>query len=77
MSSVAPFLIFFVGTAIVAITGGRLRAAVLLATPLVGAAKLVIQAWPALCPLGCLQWQMKPLQTKHIQHTYNPHTHTK
>jgi multicomponent Na+:H+ antiporter subunit D len=40
MSSVAPFLVFFVGTAIVAVTGGRLRAAVLLATPLAGAANL-------------------------------------
>ncbi len=40
MNSVAPFLIFFLGAALVALTRGRVRAAVLLAIPLVGAFNL-------------------------------------
>ncbi|MGF1610199.1 MAG: Na(+)/H(+) antiporter subunit D [Kiloniellales bacterium] len=40
MSSVAPFLIFFVGGALVAVTRGRLRQGVLLAIPVVGAINL-------------------------------------
>ena len=40
MSSVAPFLILFVGGALAAATGGRARQAILLATPVVGAINL-------------------------------------
>ncbi len=40
MTSVAPFLVFFAGAALVALTGGRLRAVVLVATPLAGAVNL-------------------------------------
>jgi len=40
MTSVAPFLIFFVGAALVAATRGRVRTVVLLAIPLVGALNL-------------------------------------
>ncbi|MEE9545721.1 MAG: Na(+)/H(+) antiporter subunit D [Rhodospirillales bacterium] len=40
MNSVAPFLVFFLGAALVALTRGRVRAAVLLAIPLVGAFNL-------------------------------------
>ncbi len=42
MGSVAPFLIFFAAAAIVAVTSGRLRSMVLLATPIVGAANLYL-----------------------------------
>lgn len=41
MTSLPPFLIFFVGAAIVALTAGKVRSAVLLAVPLVGALNLV------------------------------------
>jgi multicomponent Na+:H+ antiporter subunit D len=41
MASLPPFLVFFVGAAIVAVTNGRLRSVVLLAIPLVGALNLV------------------------------------
>jgi multicomponent Na+:H+ antiporter subunit D len=40
MASVAPFLIFYVGAALAAVTGGRLRQAILLAIPVVGAVNL-------------------------------------
>ncbi len=40
MNSVAPFLVFFLGAVLVAMTRGRVRAAVLLAIPLVGAFNL-------------------------------------
>ncbi len=40
MTSVAPFLIFYIGGLLAAATGGRLRQAVLLATPVVGAVNL-------------------------------------
>ncbi len=40
MNSVAPFLVFFLGAVLVALTRGRARAAVLLAIPLVGAFNL-------------------------------------
>ncbi len=40
ISAVAPFVIFFMGAAMVAVTRGTLRAAVLLAIPLVGAFNL-------------------------------------
>lgn len=40
MTSVAPFLIFFVGGALAAVTTGRLRQAVLLGTPVLGAVNL-------------------------------------
>jgi multicomponent Na+:H+ antiporter subunit D len=40
MSSVAPFLVFFVGALLVAITRGRLSATLLVATPVVGALNL-------------------------------------
>ena len=40
MTSVAPFLIFFVGGALAAVTTGRLRQAVLLVTPVLGAVNL-------------------------------------
>jgi len=40
MSPVAPFLIFFAGALLAALTRGRLRAAIMLATPLVGAINL-------------------------------------
>ncbi len=40
MTSLAPFWIFFAGAAVVAVTGGRLRQAVLLAIPVVGAVNL-------------------------------------
>jgi multicomponent Na+:H+ antiporter subunit D len=41
MASVAPFLVFFIGAALVAVTSGWLRAAILLAIPVVGALNLV------------------------------------
>ncbi len=41
MVSLPPFLVFFIGAAIVAVTSGRLRAVVLLAIPIVGALNLV------------------------------------
>ncbi len=41
MASVAPFLVFFVGAALVAATSGALRAAILLAVPIVGAINLL------------------------------------
>ena len=44
MNSMAPFLVFFLGAALVALTRGRMRAAVLLAIPLVGAFNLFIIA---------------------------------
>ncbi len=44
MTSVAPFLIFFVGAAIAAVTRGRPRAAVMLAIPLLGALNLLATA---------------------------------
>ena len=40
MSSVAPFLIFYIGAALAAVSSGRLRQAVLLAIPVVGAVNL-------------------------------------
>ncbi|MDJ0607800.1 MAG: Na(+)/H(+) antiporter subunit D [Kiloniellales bacterium] len=40
MTSVAPFLILFVGGALAAVTSGRLRQAVLLSTPVIGAINL-------------------------------------
>jgi multicomponent Na+:H+ antiporter subunit D len=40
MSSVAPFLVFYIGAAVVAVTKGRVRSAVLLAIPLIGAFNL-------------------------------------
>ena len=40
MTSVAPFLIFYVGGALAAVTSGRLRQAVLLGTPVLGAVNL-------------------------------------
>ncbi len=40
MSSVAPFLVFFAGAALVAITRGRLSAALLVLTPVAGAVNL-------------------------------------
>ena len=40
MSSVAPFLIFYLGAALAAVTSGRLRRIVLLAIPVVGAVNL-------------------------------------
>ena len=40
MSSLAPFLIFFIGTVLVAVTRGWLRGALLVATPVVGAVNL-------------------------------------
>ena len=40
MISVAPFLVFFIGGALAAVTGGRLRQAVLLGTPVLGAVNL-------------------------------------
>lgn len=42
MGSVAPFLIFFIAAAVVATTSGRLRAVVLLATPIIGAINLYL-----------------------------------
>ena len=44
MSSVAPFLIFFVGAGLVAVTKGVPRAIVLLAIPVIGAANLLNMA---------------------------------
>ena len=41
MTSLPPFLIFFVGAAIVAVTAGKARSALLLAVPLAGALNLV------------------------------------
>ena len=40
MTSVAPFLVFFAGAALAAVTSGRLRQVILLAVPLVGAVNL-------------------------------------
>ena len=40
MSSVAPYLIFYIGAALAAVTSGRLRQVVLLAIPVVGAVNL-------------------------------------
>ena len=40
MTSIAPFLVFLVGAALAALTHGRLRAVVLVATPLAGAVNL-------------------------------------
>jgi multicomponent Na+:H+ antiporter subunit D len=40
MTSVAPFLVFYIGAAVVAATAGRVRSAVLLAIPLIGAFNL-------------------------------------
>ena len=44
MTSVAPFLIFFVGALVVALTKGTVRLAVLLAIPVVGALNLWVMA---------------------------------
>ncbi len=41
MTSVAPFLVFFLGAALAAVTRGTLRSIVLLAVPLVGALNLL------------------------------------
>jgi len=41
MTSVAPFLIFFVGAAAVALTGGKLRSAILLAIPVLGGVNML------------------------------------
>ena len=40
MTSLAPFLVFFVGAGLAAATGGRLRNAIVVATPIAGAANL-------------------------------------
>ena len=54
MTPVAPFLIFFAGALLAALTRGHVRAAVLIATPLVGAVNLyampadAVMAWPLL-----------------------------
>lgn len=40
MTSMAPFLVFYIGAAVVAATNGRVRSAVLLAIPLIGAFNL-------------------------------------
>jgi multicomponent Na+:H+ antiporter subunit D len=44
MNSLAPFLIFFAGAALVAVTQGRVRSAILLAVPVLGALNLLLLA---------------------------------
>ena len=60
MTSVAPFLVFLLGAALAAATKGRLRAAVMLAIPLVGHARTLPgmdehkKLWPGLAASSLL-----------------------
>jgi len=40
MTSVAPFIVFFVGAILVALSDGKMRSAILLAIPLIGTLNL-------------------------------------
>jgi len=44
MTSIAPFLIFFLGAALALVTGGILRSAIMLAVPLLGGLNLLLLA---------------------------------
>src|SRR3990172_7947307 len=66
MTSVAPFLIFFVGAAIAAVTKGRLRAAVLVAVPLVGAVNLVGLSDGAGFEFGLLDYTLTPVRVDRL-----------
>ena len=57
-SSLAPFLIFYIGAAVVAVTRGTLRQMVLLAIPLVGGANLILLGRGDLVTLGLFDYEL-------------------
>ena len=62
MTSVAPFLVFFAGAALAAVTSGRLRQAVLLAVPLVGAVNLFYLPVGGIGAISLFDYTLVPLR---------------
>ena len=66
MTSVAPYLVFFAGAAVVALTAGRVRAAVLLALPIIGAANLFAMPEGARLTVTVLDYTLTPLRVDRL-----------
>ncbi len=66
MNSVAPFLVFYLGAALVALTRGRVRAAVLLAIPLVGAFNLFTIADAAIGTVAVFDYTLTYLRVDRL-----------
>ena len=66
MSSVAPYLVFFAGAAVVALTPGRVRAAVLLALPIIGAVNLFAMPDGARLTVTVLDYTLTPLRVDRL-----------
>ena len=62
MTSVAPFLVFFAGAALAAVTSGRLRQAILLAVPLVGAVNLFFLPTGSVAGISLFDYTLVPLR---------------
>jgi len=66
MPSLAPFLIFFLGAAIVAVTEGRARKAVLLAVPVLGAINLAGLSYGSSIEIGVLDYTLTLLRVDRL-----------
>ena len=66
MTSVAPFLIFFAGAALAAVTSGRLRQVILLAVPLVGAANLFYLPLGSVSGIALFDYTLVPLRVDQL-----------
>ncbi|MCG8509540.1 MAG: hypothetical protein MI741_09965, partial [Rhodospirillales bacterium] len=65
-SSLAPFLIFYVGAALAAVTRGRLRQVLLLATPVAGGINLALLGRGDLVTFGLFDYQMVLLRVDEL-----------
>ena len=66
IGSLPPVVIFFVGALLVAVTDGRVRSAIMLAIPIVGAANLAMLAYGTTSELVLFGYILTPLRVDRL-----------